>query len=71
MYGMLQNDLARTFTADREREISRLAIERAAERAAGDSPTTRLHSRLIAAARGLRTWKWVGPVRPASPSVAH
>ena len=67
MYGMLTQDLARTMVADREREISRMAIERAA----GDSSAPRLHQRVFAAVRGLRGWIPVGGVRPATTSVAH
>lgn len=73
MYGMLSQDLARTVVTDREREISRMAIERAAV----DPSAPRLHQRLMAAVRSLRglrgqrEYKPVAAVRPAAPSVAH
>lgn len=67
MYGMLTQDIARTVVADREREISRMAIERAA----GDSSAPRLHERLIAAASRLRAWNPGAVVRPSASAAGH
>lgn len=64
MYGMLTQDLARTVVADREREISRMVIEREAGASA-----PRLHERVIAAARRLRGWNPAGVARPSAPFV--
>ncbi len=56
MYGPLTLDIARTYVADREREISRMAIERTAD----DAPANGLLRRLITATHRLRQWR---PVR--------
>jgi hypothetical protein len=67
MYGMLTQDVAWTRVADREREIARMAVERAA----GKSSGPRLYTRLIEAARGMRGRKPVGAIRPAASSAAQ
>lgn len=66
MYGLLTQDIAKTYVADREREISRMAVERAAE-AAGP----RLHERLIAAARRLRGSNEHGVIRKPATSASN
>ncbi|HVH64155.1 MAG TPA: hypothetical protein VNA65_11210 [Candidatus Dormibacteraeota bacterium] len=66
MYGLLTQDIARAYVADREREISRMALEREAGAAA-----PRLHARLIAAAQRLRGSKARGVVRKPATSASN
>jgi hypothetical protein len=67
MYGPLTGDLVKSVMADREREIARLALARAATDSWDRSSTTQ---RLIAAARGFTTRFRLGARESAAPSTS-